>query len=33
MATVGDPRYFSSGRHFAAWFGLGPKQHSTAGKE
>ncbi len=33
LATVGDPSYFSSGRHFAAWLGLVPKQHSTAGKE
>ena len=32
-ATVGDPKYFSSGRHFAAWLGLVPKQHSTGGKE
>ena len=27
-----DPRAFSSGRHFAAWLGLTPKDHSTAGK-
>ena len=27
-----DPRLFSSGRHFAAWIGLTPKDHSTAGK-
>jgi len=32
-ATVGDPRYFASGRHFAAWIGLVPKQYSTGGKE
>ena len=32
-ATVGDPRNFASGRHFAAWLGLTPKQHSTGGKE
>jgi transposase len=32
-ATIGDPKYFSSGRHFAAWLGLVPKQHSTGGKE
>jgi transposase len=32
-ATVGDPRHFSSGRHFAAWLGLTPKQHSSGGKE
>lgn len=27
-----DPRAFPSGRHFAAWLGLTPKDHSTAGK-
>jgi len=27
-----DPGAFSSGRHFAAWLGLTPKDHSTAGK-
>ncbi len=27
-----DPRAFTSGRHFAAWLGLTPKDHSTAGK-
>ncbi len=27
-----DPRAFTSGRHFAAWIGLTPKDHSTAGK-
>jgi transposase len=27
-----DPRLFPSGRHFAAWLGLTPKDHSTAGK-
>jgi len=27
-----DPHAFSSGRHFAAWIGLTPKDHSTAGK-
>jgi transposase len=32
-ATVGNPRYFASGRHFAAWIGLVPKQYSTGGKE
>ena len=26
------PRLFPSGRHFAAWIGLTPKDHSTAGK-
>jgi transposase len=27
-----NPRLFPSGRHFAAWIGLTPKDHSTAGK-
>ena len=27
-----DPRLYPSGRHFAAWIGLTPKDHSTAGK-
>ena len=27
-----DLRLFPSGRHFAAWIGLTPKDHSTAGK-
>ena len=27
-----DPQMFRSGRHFAAWIGLTPKDHSTAGK-
>jgi transposase len=27
-----DPGAFLSGRHFAAWLGLTPKDHSTAGK-
>jgi transposase len=27
-----DPRAVASGRHFAAWLGLTPKDHSTAGK-
>jgi len=27
-----DPCLFPSGRHFAAWIGLTPKDHSTAGK-
>src|ERR1700722_1797844 len=31
-ATSGDPRNFASGRHFAAWLGLTPKQHSTGVK-
>ena len=28
-ASVGDPEYFSSGRHLAAWLGLVPRQYST----
>jgi transposase len=27
-----DPAHFASGRHFAAWLGLTPKEHSTGGK-
>ena len=34
LATkVPDPQVFRSGRHFAAWIGLTPKDHSTAGKQ
>ena len=33
VATVGDAGIFRSGRQFAAWFGLVPKQHSSGGKE
>ena len=32
-ATVTDARVFRSGRQFAAWLGLVPKQHSSGGKE
>ena len=32
-ATVPDPSLFRSGREFAAWLGLVPRQHSTGGKE
>jgi len=32
-ATVVDAKVFHSGRQFAAWLGLVPKQHSTGGKE
>ena len=28
-----DPTQFKSGRHFAAWLGLTPKQRSTGGKQ
>ena len=30
---VPDPGLFRSGRHFAAWLGLTPKDHSTAGRQ
>jgi transposase len=30
---VPDPSQFRSGRHFAAWLGLTPKDHSTAGRQ
>lgn len=30
---VTDPGVFRSGRHFAAWIGLTPKDHSTAGRQ
>lgn len=32
VMKVPDPHAFRSGRHFAAWLGLTPKDHSTAGK-
>jgi transposase len=32
VATVGTAREFKSGRQFAAWLGLVPRQHSTGGK-
>lgn len=32
-ATVPDPAMFRSGREFAAWLGLTPRQNSTGGKE
>jgi transposase len=32
-STVTDPNDFKSGRDFAAWIGLVPRQHSTGGKE
>lgn len=32
MMKTPDPRMFRSGRDFAAWIGLTPKDHSTAGK-
>lgn len=33
VAAVGDARQFSSGRDFAAWVGLVPRQHSSGGKQ
>src|ERR1700744_1057282 len=32
VATVADPSIFCSGREFAAWLGLVPRQNSTGGK-
>jgi transposase len=32
VASVPDPSVFGSGRHFAAWLGLTPKDRSTGGK-
>lgn len=33
IAAVGDGSGFKNGRHFAAYLGLTPKQHSSGGKE
>ncbi len=33
VASVPDPRVFKSGRDFAAWLGLTPRQNSSGGKE
>lgn len=33
VAKVSDPKVFSSGRQFAAWIGLTPRDHSSGGKE
>lgn len=33
LAVHVDPRQFRSGRHFSAWLGLTPKQHSSGGKQ
>jgi transposase len=33
VATAGDAKRFNSGRQFAAWLGLVPRQNSTGGKE
>jgi transposase len=32
VAAIGDPGVFKSGRNFAAWLGLTPRQNSTGGK-
>ncbi len=32
LALTIDPSRFASGRHFAAWLGLTPKEHSTGGR-
>jgi transposase len=32
IASVGNAHEFESGRQFAAWLGLVPRQHSTGGK-
>jgi transposase len=32
VMKVGNPQAFGSGRNFAAWLGMTPKDHSTAGK-
>jgi len=32
-ATIADPAVFKSGREFAAWIGLVPRQHSSGGKQ
>lgn len=33
MALTVEAQNFASGRHFAAWLGLTPKEHSTGGKQ
>ena len=33
LALTIEPGNFTSGRHFAAWLGLTPKEHSTGGKQ
>jgi len=33
LASAPDPQLFKSGRDFAAWLGVTPKQNSTGGKE
>ena len=33
VSSIGDTKAFKNGRHFAAWLGLVPSQHSSGGKE
>jgi transposase len=33
VASVADPKAFHSARHFSAWIGLVPQQHSSGGKD
>ncbi len=33
VASIGDGHLFSSGRSFAAWLGLTPREHSSGGKQ
>ena len=33
VSKMGDPKQFKRGRHFAAFLGLVPRQHSSGGKE
>ena len=33
VATTVDPGQFESARHFAAWLGLTPREHSTGGRQ
>jgi transposase len=33
LALKIDPSRFTSGRHFAAWLGLTPKEHTTGGRQ
>lgn len=33
FATIGNPMNFKNGRHFAAFLGLVPKEHSSGGKQ
>jgi transposase len=33
VATTIDPGQFASARHFAAWLGLSPREHSTGGRQ